>query len=306
MAQQQPEIAPYYLGNIWVPTVGIDLIAGIQSAFDMSRELNALSESRHTEAEDTLLAALELPDWTSPEPLHYTGRASDALAAGRLDAQYFMPAKEQVRQALAAMPGMSLGKRVNSIRDMFLPKLVSAAAEVRNYNLTDALVPLLDVDKAPTIAGEIGSVKKTFRDGDVVISRLRAYLKEIAVVRACDDIRLIGSSEFIVLRFKGHQGDISPETLMVFLRSAPVQTFLRWCQTGSQHPRFRERDLLSIPVPDVVASVSKRITLMVKEGFASRRQAVQLLNAARRAVEIAIERDEATALNFLNHCCRRS
>ncbi len=251
-------------------------------------------------AETTLLEALGLADWTPPEPLSYSARASDALAAARLDAQYFMPAKEQVRQSLAALQGQALGDRMDSVRDMFVPGRAPPQQLVRNYDVTDALVPLLDAEKEPQAAGEIGSVKKRLQNGDVAISRLRAYLKEVAVVRAGDDVPSVGSSEFIVLRPKEGLAVISPETLMVFLRATPAQTILKWCQDGSQHPRFGECDLLSIPVPDAVAEVSDQITNIVQAGFAARRQARQLLEAAKRAVEIAIENSEDAALAFLD------
>lgn len=117
------------------------------------------------------------------------------------------------------------------------------------------------------------------------------------MVRTGDDMSSVGSSEFIVLRPKSDT--ISPEALMVFLRSAPVQTILKWCQDGSQHPRFSEVDLLSIPVPDAVAAVSAEVTSIVQQGFAARRGARQLLDAAKRAVEIAIEDGEAAAMAYL-------
>ena len=203
-----------------------------------------------------------------------------------------MPAKEQVRRSLAALPGLALGDRVDSIRDMFVPDREPATMRVRNYDVTDALVPLLDAEKEISVAAEIGSVKKTFRDGDVAVSRLRSYLREIAVVRADGDVPSVGSSEFIVLRLKETQCNITPEMLMVFLRSAPVQTILKWCQDGSQHPRFSESDLMSIPVPDVVAEAARRITAIVSEGFAARHQARQLLETAKRAVEVAVKHGE--------------
>ena len=296
----QPEVAPYYLRNIWLPEVSSTLISRIKSSFTASKSSRVRSETKQKEAEDTLLEALGLADWEPPEPLSYTAHASDVFAAGRMDAQYFMPAKEQVRQALAAMPGDSLGEHMDSVRDMFVPDRAPATMRLRNYDVTDALVSLLDVEKKPSFAADIGSTKKTFKDGDVVISRLRSYLREIAVVRTCDDIPSVGSSEFVVLRPKKGQCDISPETLMVFLRSAPVQSVLKWCQDGSQHPRFSEGDLLSIPVPDAVAGVSGQITTIVKKGFVARQQARQLLEAAKRAVEIAVENGEAAALAFLD------
>jgi hypothetical protein len=249
-------------------------------------------------AEEHCLSAIGLADWTPPEPLTYTARASDVFASGRFDAQYFMPAKEQVKQALAALPSQLLSDRVDSIRVQWLPDRASPTMRVRNYDVTDALVPLLDAEKAPSFAADIGSMKKVFKDGDVAISRLRAYLKEVAVVRTGGDIPSVGSSEFIVLRPKDTA--ISPETLMVFLRSAPVQTILKWCQDGSQHPRFSEGDLLSIPVPDAVEQVSGQITKIVQDGFAARHRAHKLLDAAKRAVEIAIEDGEPAAMVYLN------
>jgi len=296
----QPEIAPYYLKNIWVPNASAKLVTTVKQCFSQSKKAATLAERAIGQAEEKLLEALGLADWTPPEPLSYSARASDAFAAGRLDAQYFMPAKEQVRQSLAALPGQALGDRVDSIRDMFVPDRAPPEKLVRNYDVTDALVPLLDAEKEPQAAGEIGSIKKTFHDGDVAISRLRAYLKEVAVVRTGDAIPSVGSSEFIVLRPKAGQADISPETLMVFLRATPAQTILKWCQDGSQHPRFSERDLLSIPVPYAVAGVSDQITSIVQEGFAARHKARQLLEAAKRAVEIAIEEGEDAAMAVLD------
>ncbi|WP_445219146.1 hypothetical protein ACKWRH_02255 [Bradyrhizobium sp. Pa8] len=283
--------------SLRIPRFALSLQDQVHSlVLDADRQQDAVTQSM-AEAESRLLAALGLADWAPPEPLTYNARASDAFAAGRLDAQYFMPAKDQVRRSLAAMPGQLLSDRVDSIREQWVPDRAPPEMRVRNYDVTDALVPLLDAEKEPAVAADIGSMKKVLKDGDLTVSRLRAYLKEIAVVRTGDEIPSVGSSEFIVLRPKGTA--ISPEALMVFLRSAPVQTILKWCQDGSQHPRFSEGDLLSISVPDAVAHVSSEITDIVQRGFAARARARQVLEAAKRAVEIAIEEGEAAAMAFL-------
>jgi type I restriction enzyme M protein len=193
------------MDQLWVPDVSKDFEKRVAQVVQSSRTAQEASTGKISEAEETLLAALGLADWTPPEPLSYAARASDAFAAGRLDAQYFMPAKEQVRQSLATLPGRVLGDRVDSIREMFVPDRAPPEKLVRNYDVTDALLPLLDAEKEPQAAGDIGSVKKTLKDGDVAISRLRAYLREVAVVRTGDDTPSVGSSEFIVLRPKaGH------------------------------------------------------------------------------------------------------
>lgn len=297
MVQQGMSLAK--VRAIPVPLLDDAFQARIKSTVDRALAQRRLARSRTMEAEQYLLGILGLSNWTPPEPLAYTARASDVFASGRFDAQYFMPAKERVKQSLAALPGQLLSDRVDSIREQWIPDRAPPTMRVRNYDVTDALVPLLDSEKEPSFAAEIGSMKKVFKDGDVAISRLRAYLKEVAVVRTGDAIPSVGSSEFIVLRPKGKA--ISPEALMVFLRSPPVQTILKWCQDGSQHPRFSEGDLLSIPVPDAVAAVSDQITKIVQDGFTARHRARKLLEAAKRAVEIAIEDGEPAAMAYLDH-----
>ncbi|HPW76289.1 MAG TPA: hypothetical protein PLJ32_09965, partial [Kiritimatiellia bacterium] len=84
-----------------------------------------------------------------------------------------------------------------------------------------------------------------------------SYLKEIAVVRTGSAIPAVGSSEFVVLRPKAKI--LSPETLAVFLRLTPGQTILAYSQDGSNHPRFAEDVLLSIPVPNAVFDMDSKI-----------------------------------------------
>jgi len=280
-----------------IPQFSMELQNVIHALILKAEKSQDLVFEKGQEAEQFITQALGLADCTPTEPLTYVSRALVALGAGRIDAQYFMPTKEQVKQALGAMPGQLLKDRVDSIRDQFQPDRAPPTMQVRNYDVTDALLPLMDAEKEPSFAAEIGSMKKVFKDGDVAVSRLRAYLKEIAVVRTGEDFPSVGSSEFIVLRPKTK--DISPETLMVFLRSSPVQTILKWCQDGSQHPRFSESDLLSIPVPDAVAKISNEVTIIVQEGFTARHRARKLFDAAKRAVEIAIEDGESAAMAYL-------
>ena len=265
-----------------------------------AREKQALTQIETERAQNALLSALGLAGWTPPEPLSYTARAADAFAAARLDAQYFMPAKLQMAAALQALPGQPLGERFKSVREMFEPSRADPDLFVRNFDLPDALEPILDDEKELTVSGDVGSLKKTMRNGDVAMSRLRAYLKETAVVRTSETNLTVGSSEFIVLRpINPKASKIAPETLMIFLRSTPVQTILKWCQDGSQHPRFSERDLLAIPVPDAVADASSEIEEMVQTAFAARARSRELLVSAKRAVEIAIEENEAAAMDYL-------
>jgi hypothetical protein len=163
-------------------------------------------------------------------------RASEVLSANRIDAEYYQPAKRATIERLKGLPGRPLGAYYAAIRQMFDPEKAQKQEIVRNFDLNDALQPVLN-DEGPTmLASEVGSTKKRFAAGDVVISRLRAYLREIALVQTSPAVQAVGSSEFIVLRpIKADKPTLSRAALLVFLRSGPVQTILRWSQDGS-HP----------------------------------------------------------------------
>lgn len=296
-AVAQPTISTETVRALRIPDISDVLQAKVANAFSNAEALNNRAEQLLMQAEQTLMGELGLSDWTPPEPLTYIRTSSDVLAAGRFDAQYFNPAKQKVLDTLAAMPGAPLRNRVKSLRDIFDPKKSHTPFQTRNFDLPDALQPVLHDNKEVVWSDEVGSTKKVFKPGDVVISRLRAYLREIAVVRTSPEVQAIGSTEFIVLR--PPKNGITAETLWTYLRSTPVQTILKWCVDGSQHPRFSEDDLLNIPVPDVVMSAAPRIDSVFQSAMQAKQEARELLDKAKHAVEIAIEDGEHAALRYL-------
>ena len=131
--------------------------------------------------------------------------------------------------------------------------------------------------------GDIGSSKKRLEANDVVVSRLRSYLREIAIVMPSGAVPMVGSSEFIVLRRRN--SGLVPEALLVYLRSPLVQTVLRWCQDGSNHPRFDEGELLRLPVPSRVKETEEDLVALVRKSADSKREARGVLKALLRRVD---------------------
>lgn len=280
---------PVFLGSDGFKKQCLKLVQDSYARRKQSLELQA-------QAEQTLLQALGLESWEPPEPLTYTRLASEAFAAARIDSDFFAPARYATIEKLAKMPHRLLSDCCKSIRELFDPTDPKGVAEVRNFDLGEALKPVLDDSLSPVPVEAIGSTKKILKRGDVVISRLRSYLRQIAVVNTSDTVPTVGSSEFIVLR---PHADIPPELLMVFLRSQPVQTILRYCQEGNQHPRFGESNLLEIPFPELLLKHSKAIVAQVRQAHAARQEAQSLLERAKRAVEVAIEEGEEAGMALL-------
>ncbi len=89
------------------------------------------------------------------------------------------------------------------------------------YDLTHSLGNFLqDVELTQD---KLGSNKKQVKKDDLIVSRLRSYLQEIAVVQQKDFKQLV-STEYLVYRPKTEL--MSSNTLMVFALTKSVQTIL--------------------------------------------------------------------------------
>ncbi len=103
----------------------------------------------------------------------------------------------------------------------------------------------------PVNGAEIGSAKKVIKPNDVIISRLRPYLRQVAFVddaiQHSKDAQLVCSTEFFVLR---SNDDRSIAFLVPFLLSGRVQEVLAASQEGGHHPRINESTLTTLPVPE--------------------------------------------------------
>ncbi len=274
-------------------TIALRIDAIYQRVFLIREQSKAL----YTQAETLLLDTLGMADFSpSTEGINVKSFKDSFTARGRLDAEYFYPAKESALDFLGAMSGQVVGDLFLSIRDLWQPDK-AADEQVRNYDLTDALSPFLDCTKELTTRETISSTKKRLQAGDLVVSRLRSYLKEIAVVMDGSDAPMVGSTEFIVLRPK--LKSLSVETLLVYLRSTLPQLILKWSQDGSNHPRFDEQELLNLRIPDAILVHDTEVTDLVKRAIAARRESQSLLEVAKRAVEITIEQDENAGLAYI-------
>lgn len=284
--------------KIPIPKFSKGLQAKISECFEGAVSAKEAAKRSIDEAEQALLQSFGLETWTPPDVLTYVRSSSEIFAAGRYDAEYYHPAKAQALVELHKLSDASVSDFYRSCRDTWKPT-DTFATPVRNHDLTDALEPFLDSQKPLTEPNEIGSVKKRVKPGDLVVSRLRSYLREIAMVLPGDGAMTVVSTEFIVMRSVQRTPLLPIEALLVYLRSLLPQLVFKWSQDGSNHPRFDERELLNLPVPRVLIADQSKYVRAVRIMIDQRQRSTQLLDAAKRAVEIAIEEGEAQAARYL-------
>lgn len=270
--------------TVLVPIPDEHLQAEVKSLFERSLYQREASQSLYAEAERLLLRELRLDTLDLAHQLTYERNFNELLDADRFDADYFHPEKYHILEQLNALPGRRIDQCFIPVAELYDGSKDDTGGKVYNYDLTDALRYFLDEQDGETMyAAELGSAKKRFQHGDVVVSRLRSYLKEIAVVNTRGEHRCVASSEFIVLRPQDEQ--VTSELLMVYLRSTPIQRVLKWCQDGSNHPRFKEKEILSLNIPQCVLDVQPEVTKLIRQGIEAHQEARQLLEAAKKRVE---------------------
>jgi hypothetical protein len=286
------------MNQIPVPRFSEALESAIAAAVESGFEALEVSQKSIRDAEMKLLLALGLSNWKAPESLSYVRRSGEIFAAERIDAEYFHPQKAAALESLRAASDLTVGDLFSSVRQLWHPEAGSSDDLVRNYDLNDALVPFLDGSKSPVARAEIASTKKVLQPGDLVVSRLRSYLREIAVVEPSSDHPMVASTEYIVLRPR-NELLLPVETLLIYLRSILPQIVLKWSQDGSNHPRFDEKEILRMPVPRLLVADPMPYVIAMREAKAAKQRAGKLLDAAKRVVEIAIEDSESAALKYL-------
>ena len=151
------------------------------------------------------------------------------------------------------------------------------------FDTGDAKDGIIATSKPPVAGSQIRSAKKRIRPRQVIVSRLRPYLRQVAWVdpgllaEQEPGIELICSTEFFVLE---SIDGASVAFLVPFLLSAPVQAVLAAAQEGGHHPRFNERALTTLRIPTSLAERANELSARVEQAVAQAREARAALRSA--------------------------
>ena len=78
-----------------------------------------------------------------------------------------------------------------------------------------------------------------------------------------------------------------------------MQALLKQRCSGTILAAVTKDELLSMPLPSIDSNIQAEIARKIQISFSLRRQSTQLLEYAKRAVEMAIEQGEDAALTWL-------
>ncbi|BBL59635.1 hypothetical protein [Methylomonas koyamae] len=239
-----------------------------------------------------LLRALSLENWQVPEPLSYIRNSSEAFLAGRLDAEFFNPGIDQLLKRLSC-DSLKIRDVAPARKERFTPNETDEFhyIEIGTFNNDGkAQAQCLPQREAPSRATQY------VRSHDVITSTVRPNRRLSASISEQQD-GFVCSSGFVVLQPKHISGDV----LLTYLGLPLICKLMDLYTSASMYPAISESDLLNLPIPKFSMTTEKAVEQSLKSARQAKQRATQLLEAAKRAVEIAIEQSEAEALAYLRY-----
>ncbi len=268
------------------------LVSAAKKYFEQTIEFTA-------KIEIVLANQLKLVGWQPPLPPSDIRRASSAFISGRLDAEHWQEFYFALTEKLKKYPGGSL-----QLGDI-CPNPVNGV-EIREY--VDQGVPYLRVGDLvdftvnkdslkfvlpASAAEEIEKVR--LEVGDVLVSR-SGSLAVTGVIEQGWEHSVISSH---LIRLRISDKDFDPYYVAAFLAAMPGKMQIQQQSNGGVQPEINQPSLKRITIPRLEPKQQQKVKEAIKAAHKTRDLGNELLEKAKRAVEIAIEQSETAALNYL-------
>lgn len=291
----QQHIFLWQLDKIIVPLLADEFQSDIEHLLKFVLSLQKKSNEVYEQAQIILLSELGLVNWKSKHQLAYVKNYSVTLQAGRVDAEYYQPKYEEIINAIKGYPGGwdTLGNLTHLKTKNFQPEdnidyiYIELANIASNGEITDCMTE--QGHSLPSRA------RRKVAKGDVIVSSVEGSLSSIALIKKEYDQALCSTGFHVI-----NSETFSSETLLVLMKSIVGQLQLKKGCSGTILTAINRHEFCDIVLPLISEEKQLDIKQKVTESFHMRKQSKRMLECAKRAVEIAIEQNEETAMGWLH------
>ena len=283
--------------RIKVPRFSFSFESAVARIMQKAYESHELVSQYFIEAENTLLGALGLANWTPPEPLSYTARSNDVIAAGRMDAQFFSSKYDEFLNDLPAS-----GVEVRSIRDIraynargLQPEYV-AGGDVFVVNSRHILEARVDYDNLERTTTKWLNINERARlkSGDILTYTTGAKIGRTAHFDL--ESPAVASNHVNILRLR----EGNPVYVAFVMNSLVGRLQTERHMSGTAQPELYPGDIDKFKIPFIPDEIQSLISNSLRRSEESKSQARYFVEVARNAVEIAIKGEESNAMESLH------
>ena len=281
--------------NLLIPFYSNNFQVAIKTLFEEAIRVNDESKATYEKAQNLLLRVLSIDELNISETsIAIKSFKESFLQSGRLDAEYYQPKYFEIVEHIKQQNFDYLGnlvhikKSIEPGSDAYLTEGIPfiRVADLSKMGLSE---PEIFLDPNEYDAEHLMPRKDNIllsKDGSVGI----AYKME-------EDKEVITSGAILHLSIADKR--ILPDYLCLVLNSMVVQYQAERDAGGSIIQHWKPDEIKQVVIPILSPSVQEKITELVQESFALQNQSKQLLDAAKHAVELAIEQSENVAIDWL-------
>ncbi len=297
----QPKLNVFDITEIPIPAFSDDLYLGCSHLIETSRRVLFDSQQTYAAAEEILLAEVGLQGFApSSDSVNIKTFAESLKASGRLDAEYYQKKYEEVVARIKAQPHDTLENLVT----------ISKSIEPGSAHYAEEGLPFLrvaDYSKHGTTEPQKYLSADFVKANEKTLAKLKPtkgtilFSKDGSVGTAYhlrEDMNCITSGAVLHLKVRDEK-QLIPEYLTLALNSKLVQMQAERDAGGSIILHWRVSEIENVVVPVIPYAKQQHIAALIEQSFALKKQSEELLETAKRAVEIAIEEDEAAALRYI-------
>ncbi len=291
----QPWLNLGQIENIKIPIFLKDFQAKVETIVKSSYQKLENSKTLYKQAEELLLKELDLLNFTpSKEKVAIKSFSESFGVSGRLDSEYYQPKYDEIIEKIK-----SYNCGYETINEACTLKNV-------NYKLEDKkfyqYIELSNIGTTGDITGctyEQGKdlpsrARRLIKENDVIISSIEGSLEKVAIVRKEFDNSLCSTGFYVI-----NSDKVNTETLLVLFKNRVIQQILKKNCSGTILTAINKDEFLNIVIPIIDINIQTKIEEKIKESFKLKEESKQLLEVAKRAVEIAIEDGEDKAMEYI-------
>lgn len=267
----------------------------VTNLYNLSLSKYQKADNKYDNAENYILSHFALNDWNIPDDNYSIKNFTDSFRINnRLDAEYYQPKYNKLLTHISSFDTdvlenlVYIFKSIEPGSDAYQSEGVPffRVADLSKYGLSQ---PEIFLDRDNFDVKGLSPKKDTIllsKDGSVGI----AYKVE-------ENIDGITSGAILHLKIKDDR--VLPDYLCLVLNSIIVQLQAERDAGGSIIQHWKPDEIKQVIIPILPKPIQKELCGMIQESFSLQRDSKRLLDAAKYAVELAIEEDEDVAESWL-------
>lgn len=280
------------IGQVIVPILSDDFQERIRITVQKAYDLLSWSRAKYNQAESDLISELGLDAGILYGEQISVRTFKDISKIGRIDAEYYQPKYDELIAQIMTLGGGTVKTECNVYDKNFNP---DKSVEYKYIELANIGISGEINGCTVALGSELPTrARRIVHAGNIIISSIEGSLQSCALITDEYDGALCSTGFFVL-----NSDKMNSETMLVLFRSDPIQKLLKQQCTGTILTAFGKAGLMSIPIPDINDDLQEKIRSSVKESFRLRQSSKNLFEAAKHAVELAIEQDEKTAIAYM-------